>query len=122
VRPGEGIPSAFEELIHMRIAQEDILRYTLDASWKSPEWPNRYWPTESDELSDERWRKEVSRFIGDLEEVTALATDPAVDITAAVPHGEGRTYLRQILLVADHNTYHAGQIVQTRKLLGAWGR
>ena len=121
VRPGEEVPSVYEELTHMRIAQEDILRYTLDASWTSPEWPAGYWPADSDGLTGERWQREVSQFFGGLEEVAALAMDPAVDITAAIPHGEGRTYLRQILLVADHNTYHAGQIVQTRKLLGAWG-
>jgi hypothetical protein len=122
VRPGDAIPSAYEELTHMRIAQEDILRYTLDASWVSPEWPSGYWPSGGDGLTGERWQSEVSRFFGDLEEVKALAMDPAVDITGTIPHGEGRTYLRQILLVADHNAYHAGQIVQTRKLLGAWGR
>jgi len=43
-----------------------------------------------------------------------------LDLTAAIPHGEGRTYLREILLVADHNAYHLGQIVQARKLLGDW--
>jgi len=122
VRPGDAIPSAYEELTHMRIAQEDILRYTLDASWVSPEWPSGYWPSGGDGLTGERWQKEVSHFFDGLEEVTTLVMDPAVDITAAVPHGEGRTYLRQILLIADHNAYHAGQIVQTRKLLGAWGR
>ncbi len=50
----------------------------------------------------------------------ALARDTARDLTALIPHGEGRTYLRQVLLIADHNAYHLGQIVQTRKLLGAW--
>jgi len=122
VRPGKGTPSVYEELTHMRIAQEDILRYTLDPTWTSPEWPNRYWPDDNDKLTGERWEEEVSRFFAGLEEVIALAADPAVELTAAVPHGEGRTYLRQILLVADHNAYHTGQIVQTRKLLGAWRR
>jgi uncharacterized damage-inducible protein DinB len=121
-RPGEGIPSVYEELTHMRIAQEDILRYTLDPSWTSPEWPAGYWPDDRDSLTVERWEKEVSRFFAGLEEVIALAEDPSVELTAAIPHGEGRTYLRQILLVADHNAYHTGQIVQARKLLGAWKR
>jgi hypothetical protein len=42
-------------------------------------------------------------------------------LTAQIPHGEGHTYLREILLVADHNAYHLGQIVLTRKALGDWG-
>lgn len=50
----------------------------------------------------------------------ALIRDPKRDLTARIPHGEWRTYLRQVLLVADHNAYHLGQVVQTRKLLGDW--
>ena len=41
-RPAAGTPSVYEELEHMRIAQEDIFRYTLDQSWKSPPWPEGY--------------------------------------------------------------------------------
>ena len=40
------------------------------------------------------WRK-------DLDEVVALVNDPKRDLTAQIPHGEGRTYLRQVLLIAD---------------------
>jgi len=118
-RPGPEIHSVWEELEHLRIAQEDILRYTLDPKWESPKWPEGYWPKKSDP-SDAEWNDSVKRFKADLEEVAALARDTSRDLTAAIPHGEGRTYLRQVLLVADHNAYHVGQIVQARKLLGAW--
>ena len=120
VRPADGLHSVWEELEHIRIAQEDILRYTLDASWKSPEWPGGYWPLKTESLDEETWAASVSRLFADLEEVVRLAQDESVDLTAKIPHGEGRTYLRQILLIADHNAYHFGQIVQTRKALGDW--
>ncbi len=116
-RPAPGLHSVFEELEHMRIAQEDILRYTLDARWKSPAFPKGYWPPPDAPVDDARWQASVSRFKSDLDDVCALARDPAVDLLARVPHGEWRTYLRQILLVADHNAYHAGQIVMLRKAL-----
>jgi uncharacterized damage-inducible protein DinB len=119
-RPGNGIHSAWEEVEHLRLAQEDILRYTLDAAWKSPPWPEGYWPPADAAPSDAEWKESVRRFLADLDEVAALARDASRDLTATIPHGEGRTYLRQVLLVADHNAYHLGQIVQTRKLLGAW--
>jgi len=120
VRPLPGMHSLWDQLEHMRIAQEDILRYTLDASWKSPEFPTGYWPSLVDTVSDEDWKRSVSRFLSDLQEVAALARNPAIDLTATIPHGEGRTYLRQVLLVADHNAYHLGELVQIRKALGAW--
>jgi uncharacterized damage-inducible protein DinB len=118
-RPGAEVHSIYEELEHIRIAQEDILRYTLDPSWKSPEWPEGYWPKRP-EPTAEQWKACTVRVRADLDEVCALARNSNVDLTAPIPHGEGRTYLRQILLVADHNAYHLGQIVQARRLLGAW--
>ena len=118
-RPGKGAHSVWAELEHMRLAQEDILRYTLDPDWKSPAFPKGYWP-EHVTPTEAEWKASVKRFRADLEEVAALARDHKRDLTDRLPHGEGRTYLRQVLLVADHNAYHLGQIVQTRKLLGAW--
>jgi uncharacterized damage-inducible protein DinB len=118
-RPAKEAHSVWDELEHMRLAQEDILRYTLDPEWKSPEFPVGYWP-QGPAPTDAAWKASLSRFRADLDEVVALARDPKRDLTGRLPHGEGRTYLRQVLLVADHNAYHLGQIVQTRKLLGAW--
>ena len=119
-RPATGGHSVWEEFEHLRLAQEDILRYTLDASWTSPPFPDGYWPSATDQLTDEAWAASVAAFFADLEAVIKLAEDSSVDLTAEIPHGEGRTYLREILLVADHNAYHLGQIVQIRKALGDW--
>ncbi|MEN3335507.1 MAG: hypothetical protein V7641_4872 [Blastocatellia bacterium] len=120
VRPAEGVHSIWEELEHIRITQEDILRYTLDAGWQSPEWPAGYWPANVAEVTDEMWDDSVRRFSADLEALVDLALDVDIDLTAEIPHGKAHTYLRELLLAADHNAYHFGQIVQTRKLLGDW--
>jgi uncharacterized damage-inducible protein DinB len=120
VRPATGVHSIWEELEHMRIAQEDILRYTLDPAWQSPRFPEGYWPKETEHVSEEEWATSVTAFLADAEAVVRLIDDESVDLTAEVPHGEGRTYLRQILLITDHNAYHVGQIVQIRKMLGDW--
>jgi uncharacterized damage-inducible protein DinB len=120
VRPTADVHSIWEELEHLRIAQEDILRFTIDSSWESPKWPDGYWPGENQQVTDEMWEASVEAFMADLEEVTKIAREPNLDLTAKIPHGQGQTYLRQILLVADHNAYHLGQIVQVRKLMGDW--
>ena len=117
---GAGVRSIWEELEHMRIAQEDILRFALDPAWQSPKFPDGYWPEPGAVVTDEVWEASVAGFLRDLDEVVRLVRDPSVDLTAEFPNGEGRTYLRQALLVADHNAYHLGQIVQARKLLGDW--
>jgi uncharacterized damage-inducible protein DinB len=118
--PGGG-HTLWELLEHVRICQEDILRYTLDASWRSPETMEEYWPKPAaGAIDDSAWERSVKAFFRDRDEVARMATDRARDLTAKVPHGEFRTYLRQVLLVADHNAYHLAQIVQTRKALGDW--
>ncbi len=120
VRPEGMEHSVWELLEHVRIAQEDILRYTLDASWKSPKWPEGYWPTNPPALSKKAWNDSVSSFKADLESLIRLAENRDLDLTSRIPHGEGRTYLRQLLLAADHNSYHLGQIILVRKALGQW--
>lgn len=114
------IHSIYEELDHMRIAQEDILRYTLNENWKSPEWPDGYWPDDNDSMNDDIWNNTYKSFFSDLETLVDLVNDESVDLTKEMPHGEGHTYLREILLVADHNAYHIGKIIDIRKILGDW--
>jgi hypothetical protein len=67
VRPAPEVHSVWEELEHLRIAQEDILRYTIDPLWESPKWPDGYWPKASEKLSDEMWQASVTGFFADLE-------------------------------------------------------
>lgn len=119
-RPGPSVRSIWDELEHMRLAQEDILHYTLDPEWTSPPWPEGYWPPEGAAVTDAEWEASVAAFREGLDGVVRLVEDTSVDLTAPIPHGEGRSYLREVLLVADHNAYHLGQIVQLRKLLGDW--
>lgn len=114
------IHSIYEELEHMRIAQEDILKYTLDKYWNSPEWPDGYWPDNNDSMNDSLWENSYMGFFSDLESMIDLVNDESIDLTQEIPHGDGRTYLREILLVADHNAYHIGKIVDIRKILGDW--
>ncbi|MGR3317910.1 MAG: hypothetical protein ACUZ8O_05465 [Candidatus Anammoxibacter sp.] len=106
----------------MRIAQEDILRYSLDASWISPDWPDGFWLTNIKVLTEEIWSSSSTSFFANLKEFIKLVQDPNLDLLANIPHGGEHTYLREILLVADHNAYHVGQIIRTRKSLGNWAK
>ena len=56
----------------------------------------------------------------DLREMERLVRDPKIDLYARIPHGTGQTVLREALVLADHNSYHLGQLVLLRRLLGAW--
>jgi uncharacterized damage-inducible protein DinB len=120
IRPEGDLHSVWELLEHIRIAQEDILRYTLDPNWISPKWPDEHWPKDKGNISDKMWHDSIEKFDSDLNELIDLAKNSKIDVTSEIPHGEGRTYLREITMAANHNSYHIGQIIVVRKLLGDW--
>ena len=120
VRP-EGSPhSAWELLEHLRIALEDILRFSQSADHVSPPWPKGYWPGSPAPARDGQWQETVAAIRSDLAEFESMLGDPAQDLFRKFPWGEGQTLLREALLIADHNAYHVGQLVLIRRLLGAW--
>ena len=120
VRPEPQLHSIWDNLEHIRIAQEDILRYTLDPTWKSPSFPGGYWPADTKTIAEEAWSTSISGFFSDLEELVDMVNDNSLDLTKKIPHSKRATYLDQILLAANHNTYHLSQIVLIRKTLGDW--
>ena len=120
VRP-EGAPhSAWELLEHMRLAQEDILRFSQSAEHVSPKWPEGYWPPMPGPAKESHWARSVRAFRKDLAEFIAMVRDEKQDLYRAFPWGDGQTLMREALLIADHNAYHLGQLVLVRRLLGEW--
>jgi hypothetical protein len=119
-RPRGSPYSLWELLEHMRIAQWDILRFSIDSTHVSPEFPSSYWPTTPAPPNGSAWARSLRAFKSDLEAMCKLVGDESTDLSRQIPHGSGQTILREALLVADHNAYHLGQIVLTRRLLRAW--
>ena len=116
-----GLPySPWEILEHLRFTQRDILDFCRDPSYVEPKWPEEYWSISAEPPTSSAWERSVAEFRADREELKRLAEDEALDLFATIPHGSGQTYLRELLLVADHNAYHLGQLVAVRRLLGAW--
>jgi|ERR1035441_44689 hypothetical protein len=113
--------SPWELLEHMRIAQSDILEFSRDADHTSPNWPEGYWPGTPAPPDANAWDKSVKAFRKDLKSMCDLVSDKKTDLYAKIPHGSGQTILREALLAADHNSYHLGQTVLVRRLLGTWG-
>ena len=111
--------SAWQLLEHLRIAQHDILDFCVNPDYA--EIPmDEYWPRGAAPPSEAAWKKSVTAVRRDRARLQSLAEDPKVDLFSRILHGSGQTYLRELLLVADHNAYHAGQLVALRKQLGAW--
>lgn len=121
-----GCPAGFEhspwQLVeHIRIAQEDILDFCVNGEYQhTRRWPDDYWPTDPAPPSQEAWTDSMAASVRSREDLKRLARD-VDDLTATVPTGQGnQTYLRAILLAADHAAYHVGQLVAVRRALGIW--
>jgi hypothetical protein len=120
VKP-DGFPhSAWMLLEHLRLAQWDILEFSRNRKYKSPQWPEGYWPETEAPPSKTAWDESIQQFRKDLKVMQQLVANPKTDLYARIPWGDGQTILREALLAADHNAYHLAQLVDVRRLLGAW--
>jgi uncharacterized damage-inducible protein DinB len=116
-----GLPYSLWQLLeHLRITQQDILDFCVNASYTKRDWPDDYWPRTKAPASDSAWDESVESYRKDREALKRLALDESVDLMAVVTAGEDQTYLRELLLVADHTAYHLGEMVVVRRALGAW--
>ena len=120
VKPANFPHSPWMILEHLRIAQSDILEFSRTEKHESPKWPEGYWPKTEAPPTEAAWKKSVDQFESDLAAMKDLVKNPKTDLFAKIPWGDGQTILREALLVADHNAYHVAQLVDVRRLLGAW--
>ena len=115
--------SPWQLLEHIRMAQEDILDFCVNSTYQhTMKWPDDYWPRDPAPPSEKAWTDSLASYARSREALKRLARD-VENLTAAVPTGKGhQTYLRGILLAADHVAYHVGQLVAVRRALGIWNR
>ena len=112
--------SLWQLVEHIRLTQSDILDFCRNPAYAEPASMSEYWPDSPASPSNRSWDETVAAVRRDREALKALARDTKVDLFARIPHGDGQTYLRELLLVADHTAYHVGQIVAVRRALGTW--
>jgi uncharacterized damage-inducible protein DinB len=118
-RRPEGLPHSPWQLVeHIRLAQRDILEFCTDPHYREREWPHDYWPAADTVPSETDWDTSLAGYRSDRDALRQLAAE--ADLAAPIPHGEGQTYLRELLLIADHTAYHVGQLVLVRRALGMW--
>ena len=119
-KPAKFPHSPWMLLEHMRLAQRDILEFSRNAKHVSPPWPSGYWPKTEAPPNAAAWSESVKQFRRDLKAMQNLVANRKADLFARIPWGDGQTILREALLLADHNSYHLGQMLDVRRMLGAW--
>jgi hypothetical protein len=115
-RPAGAPHSPWELLEHMRIAQWDIFKYSIDPKHVSPKFPEGYWPASPEPPTESAWDESVANFRADRDAFSAWIRDESTDLFTKIPHGNANP-LAKLLLTADHNTYHLGQLVLVKRML-----
>ncbi len=114
--------SIWQLLEHIRIAQWDIVEFSHNPKHVSPKWPDEFWPKHSKPESEKVWHETLHKIRQDRKRMIELISDHKHDLYAPFPHGEGQNLLREVLLIADHTSYHIGEIILMRLLLKAWDK
>lgn len=118
-----GLPySAWQLVEHLRIAQQDILEFSAPPAtgYKPRRWPEDYWPRSPTPPTPQSWDQSIAAIHADRDSFIALLTKPDAGLHNPLPSGDGQTLMREALLIIDHNSYHTGELVLLRRLLGAW--
>jgi hypothetical protein len=116
-----GLPYTLWQLLeHIRLVQHDILDFSRNPGYSELRWPDDFWPPSGSAPTPDDLSATLGALRGDRDALITMALDPRIDLFARIPHGTGQTYLRELLLVADHNSYHLGQMVVVRRALGIW--
>ena len=105
---------------HIRITQKDILEFSSNKNYKALNWPDDYWPKEPAPKDEAAWKKCIDEIQSDLKNFIELLKDENADLLTPFAHGDGQNLLREALLIADHTSYHTGEIIILRRLLGNW--
>lgn len=119
-RPGKLPYSIWQIAEHIRITQWDLLEFSRNAKHISPEWPEGYWPKEMAPKSEGDWQKCLKKIKAERDSFIELIENAGNDLFKPFEHGTGQSLLKEALVLADHNSYHCGEIIVVRRLLNAW--
>jgi hypothetical protein len=120
-RPAGSPYSAWQLVEHIRITLHDLLEFVTNSNYVELEWPGAYWPKHAAPGKDESWNATVKAVHAGLKAFEALVHSPDSNLYDTIPWGKnGETLLREVLLAADHTSYHVGELILLRRVLGVW--
>lgn len=111
-----GLPySPYEMFYHITFAQKDILDFCIADDYRTPKWPDAYWPTRQAPKDKNEWEELKKSYVHDRDALIRFAHTS--DLSKVVKHGTDQTLLRELLLVIEHTAYHTGQLVVLARLI-----
>jgi len=122
-RPGAGVHSIWELVLHMRAWTNEVARRLMEGSPRLPDEGD--WPVDSDPSTD-AWVATLQsldlaheRLIDTLRTMPPERLDERVGSGRDAPLGAGVTYRAMLHGLAQHDAYHTGQISILKRLYGS---
>ncbi len=115
MRPESAPHSVYQLLNHMLYWQEWVVKWLDGERPPIPKHASGGWPGDTGPASREEWERTVRRFRNGLEDLTRRSRQ--ADLFAK---GGTKSPLEMLHTIASHDSYHAGQVVLLRQVLGAW--
>lgn len=116
-RPKNSPHSAYQLLRHMVYWQEWVLEWLDGKRPTTPRHAAGSWPDTLAAPDRQAWKREVRRFQAGLRRLDQHASDAEL---LRKRGRRGRSGLDMLQAIASHNSYHAGQVVVVRQMVGAW--
>jgi uncharacterized damage-inducible protein DinB len=114
-KPRGASHSVYEILRHMKYWQDWVADWLKGKSPVAPRHAAGSWPGAAGPSSRRDWDEAVRQFRRGLVELERHCRN------AALSSGRGsKSPLEMLHAIAAHNSYHAGQVVVLRQLLGEW--
>ncbi len=107
------------DLLHHLLFWQDITIEALEdkeVDWERSKTEN--WPDPNTNVDDMLLQDFTNRFLKGIERISELAE--SVDLSSGMPSWPKATKMWAILMIAQHNSYHIGQIVTLRQILCHW--
>jgi uncharacterized damage-inducible protein DinB len=112
----EGVPhSIFQLLNHISYWQDWVVKWLDGENPPIPKHASGGWPGSPGPANPKEWQRAVRRFRSELRKLDRQSRE--ADLLAK--RGK-HTRLGMLHSLASHNSYHGGQVVMLRQMLGAW--
>ncbi|MFX1476008.1 MAG: DinB family protein [Promethearchaeota archaeon] len=117
-KPSKEARSVWENLYHIVFWHNIILEVAQGAEvdWKALE--GRDWPDADKMNIDSEWEVLCRAFALAIEQAQDLLEN--LSLTKPTPGWADGTVAKAMVVLAQHNSYHLGQIVMARRMLGKW--
>lgn len=115
-RRPDGFPHSILQLVnHMTYWQHWVVKWLDGQEPPLPHHAGGSWPGSVSPATEAEWESAVAAFLRELDALTSRSR--GADLLSQI--GE-KSRLEMLQAIAAHNSYHLGQVVALRRILGAW--